>query len=240
MASAIAAPLPPRVSRAARLADELEVRIRSEERRPGERIATKLELRERFGVAAATINEAVRLLEARGVIEARPGPGGGIFVARSAVRSAVRFAHMHTVLGFPVESATYRDCLLVRDTLEPLICRDAAIAHTARDIGALEAILERMEEHIDDPAGYFKGNWELHRVIAGLSANAPLRSIYLTLSDGLESMLEHSVIAHFDGPASVAIHRELVAAIDEGPGPRLEAAIAAHTPLPPSGPRAPR
>jgi DNA-binding FadR family transcriptional regulator len=240
MASAIAAPLPPRVSRAARLADELEVRIRSEERRPGERIATKLELRERFGVAAATINEAVRLLEARGVIEARPGPGGGIFVARSAVRSAVRFAHMHTVLGFPFESATYRDCLLVRDTLEPLICRDAAIAHAARDIGALEAILERMEEHIDDPAGYFKGNWELHRVIAGLSANAPLRSIYLTLSDGLESMLEHSVIAHFDGPASVAIHRELVAAIDEGPGPRLEAAIAAHTPLPPSGPRAPR
>jgi GntR family transcriptional repressor for pyruvate dehydrogenase complex len=240
MASAIAAPLPPRVSRAARLADELEVRIRSEERRPGERIATKLELRERFGVAAATINEAVRLLEARGVIEARPGPGGGIFVARSAVRSAVRFAHMHTVLGFPFESATYRDCLLVRDTLEPLICRDAAIAHTARDIGALEAILERMEEHIDDPAGYFKGNWELHRVIAGLSANAPLRSIYLTLSDGLESMLDDSVIAHFDGPASVAIHRELVAAIDEGPGPRLEAAIAAHTPLPPSGPRAPR
>jgi len=240
MASAIAAPLPPRVSRAARLADELEVRIRSEERRPGERIATKLELRERFGVAAATINEAVRLLEARGVIEARPGPGGGIFVARSAVRSAVRFAHMHTVLGFPFESATYRDCLLVPDTLEPLICRDAAIAHTARDIGALEAILERMEEHIDDPAGYFKGNWELHRVIAGLSANAPLRSIYLTLSDGLESMLDDSVIAHFDGPASVAIHRELVAAIDEGPGPRLEAAIAAHTPLPPSGPRAPR
>jgi GntR family transcriptional regulator, transcriptional repressor for pyruvate dehydrogenase complex len=240
MASAITAPLPPRVSRAARLAEELEARIRSEESQPGERIATKLELRERFGVAAATINEAVRLLEARGVIEARPGPGGGIFVARSAVRSAVRFAHMHTVLGFSAESATYRDCLLVRDTLEPLICRDAANVHTARDIAALEAILTRMEEHIDDPAGYFKCNWELHRVIAVLSANAPLRSIYMTLSDGLESMLDDSVIDEFDGAASVAIHRELVGAIDEGLGPRLEAAIAAHTPLPPSRLRAPR
>ena len=240
MASATTAPLPPRVSRAARLAQELEARIRSEGREPGQRIATKLELRERFGVAAATINEAVRLLEARGVVEARPGPGGGIFVARSAVRSAVRFAHMHTVLGFASGSATYRDCLLVRDTLEPLICRDAAIAHTAEDIAALEAILTRMEEHIDDPGGYFKGNWELHRVLAGLSANAPLRSIYTTLSDGLESMLDDSVIDEFDGPASVAIHRELVAAIDEGLGPRLEAAIAAHTPLPPSGLRARR
>jgi GntR family transcriptional regulator, transcriptional repressor for pyruvate dehydrogenase complex len=232
MVTATTAPLPPRVPRAARLAEELEARIRSEERQPGDRIATKLELRQRFGVAAATMNEAVRLLEARGVIEARPGPGGGIFVARSAVRSAVRFAHMHTVLGFPAESATYRDCLLVRDTLEPLICRDAALARAPDDVAALETILARMEHHIDEPAGYFKCNWELHRVIAGLSPNAPLRSIYLTLSEGLESMLEDSVIDEFDGPASVAIHRELVAAIAEGGGPRLEAAIVAHTPLP--------
>src|ERR1019366_10124334 len=121
MAPAITPPLAPRFSRAARLAEEFEARIRREERQPGERIATKHELRERFGVASATINEAVRLLETRGVIEARPGPGGGIFVARSAVRSAVRFAHVHTVLGFPSESTTYRDCLLVRDALEPLI-----------------------------------------------------------------------------------------------------------------------
>src|ERR1700676_4833575 len=116
-----AMPLPPRVSRAAHVARELEASLEADRRRPGERIATKDELRERFGVALATINEAVRLLETRGVIEARPGPGGGIFVARSAVRSAVRFAHVHTVLGFPSESTTYRECLLVRDALAPLI-----------------------------------------------------------------------------------------------------------------------
>jgi GntR family transcriptional repressor for pyruvate dehydrogenase complex len=231
---ATSVPLPPRVSRAARLAQELEARIRSDGRQPGERIATKHELRERFGVASATINEAVRLLETRGVIEARPGPGGGIFVARSAVRSAVRFAHVHTVLGFPSESTTYRDCLLVRDALEPLICRDAAAARQGADIAALEAIVSRMEEHVEDPAGYFKCNWELHRRIAALSPNAPLRSIYLTLSDGLESMLGDSEIDEFDGSASVAIHRELVAAIEHGLGPRLEAAIAAHTPLQPA------
>ena len=225
------APLPPRVSRAARLAQEVEAAIRGDQREPGQRIATKQELRERYGVAAATINEAVRLLETRGVIEARPGPGGGIFVARTAVRSAVRFAHMRTVLGFPTESTTYRDCLVVRDALEPLVCRDAARSCADSDVATLRAIVALMERHVDDPAGYFKCNWELHRRIAALTANSPLRSIYLTLTEGLESMLEHAEIDEFDGARNVAIHRELVAAIAAGPGPRLEAAIVAHTPL---------
>ena len=223
--------LPPRVSRAARVARELEAWIHDEERRPGERIATKEALRERFGVAVATINEAVRLLETRGVIEARPGPGGGIFVARAAVRVAM----MHTVLGFAAEASTYRDYLAVRDALEPLVCRDAARGHRAGDIAALRAIVTRMERHVDDPEAYFRCNWELHRRIALMSANAPLRSIYMTLVAYLESMLEQAVIDEFDGPAQLTIHRELVAAIDGGPGPRLEAAIAAHTPLPPPG-----
>ncbi len=222
-----AMPLPPRVSRAAHVARELEASIEAEHRRPGERIATKDELRERFGVAFATINEAVRLLETRGVVEARPGPGGGIFVARAAVRLAL----MHTVLGIAPESTTYRDYLSVRDALEPLVCREAAHRARPSDLGELRAIVERMAANVDDPPAYFRCNWELHRQLALLSTNAPLRSIYLTLLGYLEPALEGAVFDAFDGPASAAVHRELVEAIAQGPGPRLEAAIAAHAPL---------
>jgi hypothetical protein len=66
-----------------------------------------------------------------------------------------------------------------------------------------------------------------------MTTNAPLRNIYLKLLDYLESMLEDAVIEGFDGRASVALHRELIAAVAEGPGPRLEAAIAAHAPFGP-------
>jgi DNA-binding FadR family transcriptional regulator len=230
MSATTPTPLPPRLSRAARVARELEESIVAQERRPGDRIATKDALRERFGVAVATINEAVRLLETRGVIEARPGPGGGIFVARAAVRVAM----MHTVLGFPSESTSYREYLVVRDALEPLICRDAADRLTDGDVAALEAIVARMAGNVLDPPAYFACNWELHRRLARITPNVPLRGIYLTLLDYLESMLAEAVIDEFDGPANVAIHRELVAAVAEGRGPRLEAAIAAHTPLPPN------
>jgi len=231
MAVHTSTPLPPRRSRAALVASELEGEIQAQERQAGDRIGTKDELRERFGVAVATVNEAVRLLETRGVVEARPGPGGGIFVARPAVRMAL----MHTVVGFPSENTSYRDYLVVRDALEPRLCHDAALAATPEDIDALEEILERMDASLDEPLGYFAANWELHRRLARLTSNAALRSIYLTLVEYLEAMIEDAIISAFDGPASLAVHRELIAAIAAGPGPRLDAAIAAHAPLRPAG-----
>lgn len=224
-----APPLPPRVSRAAHVAGELEREILGDTYEPGERLGTKEDLRERFGVAVATVTEALRLLETRGLTEARPGPGGGIFVARTTARVTM----MHNVLGLDSDAAAYRDCLLVRDALEPLICRDAAHNRRVQDVRALEDIVELMTHHEQDPPGYFALNWELHRRLAALSANVPLRTIYVTLLEHLEATLDHAVYHEFDGAANIAVHRELVAAIAEGNGPRLEAAIGAHAPLPP-------
>lgn len=223
------AQLPPRVSRAAHVAGELEREIRAAVYAPGQRLGTKEDLRERFGVAVATVTEALRLLETRGLTEARPGPGGGIFVSRATARLTLT----HNVLGLGSDATTYRDCLLVRDTLEPLICRDAAHNRRAQDVRALEDIIEQMARRQDDPAGYFALNWELHRRLASMTANVALRTIYTALLDYLESAMDHAIYHEFDGAANVAVHRELVAAIKEGAGPRLNAAIVAHAPLPP-------
>jgi len=214
-----------RVSRAELVARELEREI-VEERESGERLGTKEDLRKRFGVAVATVNEAVRLLEMRGMIEARPGPGGGVFVARPAAR--VAFNHM--VLGFKTGSTSYEECLEVRDALEPLIDSHAARYHRVRDIRELNRIVKGMEAAKDDPPAFFKCNWELHRGIAALCRNTPLRSMYLTLIDFLERSVDQAEFARFDGDAMVAVHRDLVKAIDAGEGPLLDAAIEAHKP----------
>ena len=233
MQAATPTPLPPRVSRAASVAQRARGVDRSSTGAgPGERIATKEELRERFGVAVATINEAVRLLETRGVIEARPGPGGGIFVARAAVRIAM----MHTVLGFPSESTSYREYLVVRDALEPLICRDAARAarrrRHRRSRGDRRAHGARTSTI---PPRTSRCNWELHRRLARITPNAPLRGIYLTLV----SLPRVDARRGRDRRVRRAGERRdpprARGGVADGPGPRLEAAIAAHTPLPPLG-----
>ena len=212
-----------RVSRAELVVRELEREIAAD-RAPGDRLGTKDELRKRFGVAVATVNEAVRLLEMRGMIEARPGPGGGVFVARPAARAA--FSNL--VLGFKTGSTTFQECLEVRDALEPLIDSHAARYHKTRDIRELRRVIEDMEAVADDPAAFFKCNWALHRRIAQLCRNGPLRSMYLTLIDFLEYSIDHAEFASFDVASIVAVHGQLVDAIDAGEGPRLDAAIEAH------------
>ena len=214
-----------RVSRAELVAREIEREI-IDEREPGERLGTKDDLRKRFGVAVATVNEAVRLLEMRGMIEARPGPGGGVFVARPSVRLAMS----HVVLGFKAGSTSYAECLEVRDALEPLIESHAARHHRASDIRDLNRIVKSMQAAVDDPAAFFKCNWALHRRIAQLCRNGPLRGMYLALIDFLELSVDQAEFSRFDGPAMVAVHRNLVKAIDAGEGPHLDAAIEAHHP----------
>jgi GntR family transcriptional repressor for pyruvate dehydrogenase complex len=216
-----------RVPRAEAVARDLEAEILGGRLTAGERVGTKDDLRQRFGVAVATVNEAVRLLETRGLIEARPGPGGGVFVAASSVRAALRRDNVQAAWG----AARVADCLAVRNGLEPLVCREAAHHRTPADVRELRAIVAEMDRRASDPRAYFQLNWALHRCIARLGHNAPLHSIYLTLLDFIEDGLETLDLRRFDATADVAVHRELVEAIAGGPGPRLDAAIAAHAEL---------
>ena len=214
-----------RVSRAELVARELERDI-LDHREAGERLGTKDDLRKRFGVAVATVNEAVRLLETRGLIAARPGPGGGVFVSGPATRLAMS----HVVLGLRSGSASYEECLEVRDALEPLIEGHAARHHRATDIRDLGRIVKRMEAARDDPATFFKCNWAFHRRVAQLCRNDPLRAMYLALIDFLELSIDDAEFSDFDGDAIAAVHRNLVKAIDGGEGPQLDAAVKAHQP----------
>src|SRR4051794_36360164 len=210
-----------RVPRAEAVARDLEAQILGGGPAPGERLGTKDDLRQRFGVAVATVNEAVRLLEMRGLIEARPGPGGGVFVANSSVRVALKRSGMAATWG----AARFSDCMAVRTALEPLVCRDAARHHTGEDLLALRRIFAEMERHADDPVAYLELNWALHRRIAKMCRNAPLHSIYLTLLD----VLQDAGAGGDADEADLAVHRELVDAIAGGEGPDLDAVIDRHT-----------
>src|SRR5579875_2328687 len=87
------------------LVREIEDAINRDQLPAGHRIGTKQELCDQFGVAPATLGEAMRVLRARGLIEVRPGPGGGLFVAEQS--PLIRLAH--SVLALRQSGATIND-----------------------------------------------------------------------------------------------------------------------------------
>ncbi len=219
-----------KVSRAEALARRLEAAVAGGELPPGRRLGTKEELKQRYGVAAGTLNEALRLLQIRGFVEARPGPGGGLFAA--APSATVRLSHL--ILGFREGGATASNCLEVRNALEPLLVAEATRHRTEEDVRDLRAILGQMAEHAGDPAGFLRANWRLHRRMAQISQNVVLRGVYVTVLDFAEEQLDEvrgDDVFRTDVRDNLAIHEELVEALASGDLERARTAAERHSPL---------
>ncbi|WP_344874676.1 FadR/GntR family transcriptional regulator [Nonomuraea antimicrobica] len=207
------APLPPKMSRAEALVRELESRILSGEWARGDRLGTREDLRVKYGVAAATVSETIRMLESRGLVETRPGNGGGIFVSEPA--GFVRLGNK--VLELRSEAVTVADCLAVRDALDPMVVVEAARHRTDDDVLALRALLEKFLNSLDDPNTYLTANWALHRKLAEMSANVVLQHMYLGLLDFIESQVNAVVPgAGFGGDEAREAHIAIVEAVCAG------------------------
>ncbi|SFK36913.1 FadR/GntR family transcriptional regulator [Geodermatophilus ruber] len=152
---------------------------------PGDRLGTKEELRARCGVSVGTFNEALRLVQARGVVSVRPGPGGGLFASRQS--PMVRLGN--SVLALDDDAASVADAVRLRDALDPLLVEDALRHASASDVAAMRTELERMKATTADRDGtaFVRANWALHARIAEVSPNVILRSVYTSLLDIIES-----------------------------------------------------
>jgi DNA-binding FadR family transcriptional regulator len=154
---------------------------------PGERLGTKDELRAHCGVSVGTFNEALRMVQARGLVTVRSGPGGGLFASQQS--PMVRLGNSMLALGD--EAASVADAFRLRHALDPLLVEDALEHASAHDIAALRAELDQMKVAAGngDSAAFVHANWALHARIAEISPSAMLRSFYLNLLEITESHL---------------------------------------------------
>lgn len=216
-------------SRAVSVAQNIEQRILNEGLSAGHRLGTKQSLRREYDVAVATLNEALRLLGDRGLITVRPGVKGGIFVATPP--ALVRLGRKMLELSGDAVSVT--DCLVVRDTLEPLVLREAARFASAADIEHLRAAVDQMLQPDLAADAYMRVNWKLHRDLAAITPNQVLRHMYQSLLEFVESRLQRVAVGErpLDTHTGALIHKQLVDAIASRDETRLTRAIAAHDAL---------
>ena len=132
------------------------------------------------------------------------------------------------MIGYQWNEAAVADHHAVRNALEPLVCREAAAHRRDADIRVLEHMLDTMENDTQDPLTVLCHTSNLHRRIAKMCRNLPLRSIYLTMLDFLEDAARAPSSTASTRSGHLRVHRELVEGIADGPGERLEAALREH------------
>lgn len=214
-------------TRAEQLADALDARIRSLELTAGDPVGTLESLRTETGFGYATVSEAVRLLRDRGVLDIRPGRGGGLFVADRGPVVRLR----HTLLSVAEEPGTVADAIELRDHLEDLIDVSAARHRSPRDVADLRKLLRNLRS-APGWSGFLRANWALHERIAVISPNVMARAVYTSTLGHLGAASPRFE----DGdPASVdyrteryQVHVDLVEAIAAGDEAGVRAAVARH------------
>jgi len=214
-------------TRAESLATDIEARITEQGLEPGAPFGTLDEIRAQSKFARSTVSEAVRLLSDRGVLEVRPGRGGGLFVAQTS--PVVRLRHM--LLRVREKPTPVADAIAVRDALESLIDMEAARHRTADDIADLKKLIRTMKRSGDDPETYMRSNWALHRRIAEITPNNLASATYLGTTNYIADSSEHVESDDEVGDylrKRIDLHVELVDAIIAGDVERTIAAAARH------------
>ena len=127
----------PKLSRPVQVAEAIKDWVVEQGLQAGDRLPGEVELIQRFGMAKGTIREAMRVLEAQGLIKTRTGPGGGSFVHEVSRQRA------KALLGnyFYFKDLTIGDIYELRLKLEPELAASLA--------GQLpEDVLELLEKNV--------------------------------------------------------------------------------------------
>ncbi|UYQ77270.1 FCD domain-containing protein [Glutamicibacter sp. JL.03c] len=163
-------------SRAEELALSIEEDIRQRQLVPGDMVGTLHEIRAQTGLARSTVSEAVRLLRERGMLEIRPGRGGGLFLAQRTPVVQLR----HTLLNVASSATATQEAIELREALELFIAVQAARHRTDDDVLRLRRSLQLLREAQHDWEAFMQANWALHRDIAAICPNEMARAVYLS------------------------------------------------------------
>jgi GntR family transcriptional regulator, transcriptional repressor for pyruvate dehydrogenase complex len=178
------------------IADELRRLIISGEVEEGESIGHEPELVERFGVSRPSLREALRILEAEGLISVVRGVGGGIVAHRPDQRLTARTA----ALVLQSRNVTLADVFQARTIIEPAAVRLVASGRgRRRSAQRLRALIAEEEQVIDDPVTFGPANARFHEELVALAGNQTLTIVAEMLNEVVARAV--TAVSQVDGDA---------------------------------------
>ena len=160
------------------IVDRIEQTILDGHFQIGDQLPSERELAEEFAVSRVVIREAVRNLEARGVVEVRHGSGTYVKALPGTI------IEQSLTLLLRLEEASLLDLYVVRQALELVSAPRAAQYATAEEIDQLSRCLSDLRELAKDAGhsdnaylAFIEKDADFHCLIAQASHNLPLATI---------------------------------------------------------------
>lgn len=167
--------------------------------RAGDRLPPQAELMRRYGVGATPLREALRMLELAGLVSARPGPSGGVFVQPAdAEHLAALVAPFLCLAG-----VTYGQLLDAWAATEPLLAQ-AAAANPDRRAVAAELAAFAGEPDSEEPVRGVEAV-DFHDAVARAAGNPALGLVAQVLSYVVTDLYWRSTDS---GPAGGGVRRD--------------------------------
>jgi len=138
--------------------------------RPGDFLGTEKDLAERFGVSRIVARDALRTLEAQGIVDIKVGAGGGARISRGNARL---FAEALAV-QLDLTGVSVGEIMDAQRAIESLAAELAALNSTAEDHARLRELITDAERRSDDVAAFTRLGREFHLAVAEASHNRVL------------------------------------------------------------------
>lgn len=196
--------------------------IRAGELTPGDQLPAERDLTKQLGVSRVSVRDALRMLEANGLIEVRVGARGGAFVTAPAPQ-LVGEGLADMLLLAEVGPADVTEVRMIFELgLLDLACERA----TEADVAALHEICDRAEAaHEYVPAL----SAEFHTMLARCTHNEALALFALALQAPLASSLQRARAADPQaGRVGMLEHRAIAVAIGAGDAASARRIMAEH------------
>src|SRR6516225_9110395 len=146
----------------------------------GDSLGHEPDLIERFGVSRPSLREALRILEAEGLISVVRGVQGGVVAHRRDQRLTPRTA----AIVLQARNVPLADVFEARTILEPAALRLVAGARNRRSCARkLRALIEDEESAIDDPEAFGRANALFHEGLVAMAGNQTLTIVAEMLNE---------------------------------------------------------
>lgn len=211
--------------------DQIEEQILAGRLRPGDRLPPERELAGMLGVSRAAIREALRVLEAQGVLR-RPqvgtGPESGNLIAGMPSTGLSRLLRVHVALSnFPLD-----DVVEARVTMERASARLAAGHATPEQLARMRELLDRMDDPELSREEFNDLDTDFHVTVAEAAGNRLIADMTIAVRNALR----HDLLRTFDKiadweQAATRLrrdHRGIYAAVADGDGELAATRVERH------------